>query len=287
MAKKKNKNETYLKIKEPKKNYYGGNTASVVGGLYSYNKHKKPKRLGKQCIYFNSDQLTCKLKGQLCSNAEKCPSFKKVTPSENSKLKIANKPVFNKDIKKYTTVIGVTAIVINDNRKCIHDSHNIIDVEAIIRIAKPDGKIINHTVQAAYCEECNMYFLLKTELKTAKSIGVLLCQIIDKNTYINDIKSNKVNSNNESRIHQLGYNVQKGFGYTDKQRETILANIIENTDISKHEITSLLQRCINQHKNQQNYQEAVKCWKHDYEFISSYKHDDMPEVIIEKIKMGR
>lgn len=287
MAKKNKKNETYLKIKKANKGYYGGNTASVVGGLYTYKKAKKPKCLGKQCVHFNSNNLTCKLKGQLCSNAENCLSFKKAISSKNNKLKAVNKPILDKDTKKYSSFIGVTAIVINDNRKCINASHDVVDVEAIIRIAKPEGEIVNHTTQAAYCKECDMYFILKSELKKAKSIGVLLCQIIDKKTYINDKNLNKSNGNNESRIHQLGYNVQKGFGYTDKQRETILANIIENTDISKHEIASLLQKCINQHKNQQNYCEAVKCWKHDYEFVSHYMHGDMPEVLINKIKIGR
>lgn len=288
MSKKKNKQDTYLKIKKQKthkKNYYGGNTASIVGGLYSYKKHKKPKRIGKQCYYFNPDKLTCRSTGQFCTNASTCTSFKKINSLKTDKPQ--NEPVLNKNSKKYTSIIGITAIVINDNRKCINDSHNIIDVDAIIRIVKNTGEIINYTAQAAYCEQCNTYFLLKSELRTAKKIGVLLCQIIDKNTYINEMKFTKPNSNNESRIHQLGYNVRKGSGLTDKQREIIIANMIENADISKHEISSLIQRCINQHKKQQNYQDAVKCWQHDYEFISNYKHGDLPEVIIEKIKMGR
>ncbi len=83
----------------------------------------------------------------------------------------------------------------------------------------------------------------------------------------------------------MGYNVQKGFGLTNNQREIILANIVENTNITKHEISSHIQRCINQHKKQQNYKDAVQCWQHDYEFVSNYKHGDLPEVIIEKIKM--
>lgn len=288
MSKKKNKQYTVLKIKKQKthkNNYYGGKTASIVGGIYSYKKHKKPKRIGKQCFYFNSDKLTCRLKGQFCTNASTCVSFTKSNPAKINKSK--NKPILNKENKKYTSLIGVTAIVINDNRKCINDSHNIIDVEAIIRIVKPTGEIINHTTQAAYCEQCDTYFLLKSDLKSAKKIGVLLCQIIDKNTYINEIKSTKTNNGTESRIHQLGYNVQKGSGLTDRQREVVIANMIENTDISKHEISSHIQRCINQHKKQQNYQDAVRCWQHDYEFISNYKYGDLPEVIIEKIKIGR
>lgn len=190
--------------------------------------------------------------------------------------------------KPATIEIGITAIVISDNRKCIYNEHSLYDVVANIRIADSDGKIILHKIPAAYCEDCDSYFVLKEDFEIAKKIGVILCPVIDKRSYTMDKKYKiKNNSQKESRIHQLGYNVQKGNNYTMEQRQVVLANIIENTNITTHEIMSLIKRCINQHQKQANYAEAVKCWSHDYDFMSSYKKGDMKEVIIEKIKMGR
>ena len=42
-----------------------------------------------------------------------------------------------------------------------------------------------------------------------------------------------------------------------------------------------------QHKNQSNYSDAVLAWTQDLEFIKNYKLGDMPDVIIEKIIIGK
>lgn len=93
-------------------------------------------------------------------------------------------------------------------------------------------------------------------------------------------------SSSESRVHQLGYNVQRGGNHTKEQRQLILANIMENTNISKHEIESCITRPMMQHKNQANYADAVLAWQQDLEFVRNYKNGDIPEVIIDKIIIG-
>ena len=65
--------------------------------------------------------------------------------------------------------------------------------------------------------------------------------------------------------------------------ENTMANIMENTDISKYEIKTNINRCIKQHQNQSNYAEAVECWKKDYDFVSNYELGDMPQVKVDKI----
>lgn len=193
----------------------------------------------------------------------------------------------NISIQKQIVDVGITAIILSYNKKCNNENHNIIDIIAKLRIVFPNGKIDFYYVPAAYCKDCNKYFMLKKDFDDVKKHGTILCEIIGTEKSLLHISSKKYQSTSESRIHQLGYNVQKGFGLTNNQREIILANIVENTNITKHEISSHIQRCINQHKKQQNYKDAVQCWHHDYEFVSNYKHGDLPEVIIEKIKMGR
>lgn len=42
-----------------------------------------------------------------------------------------------------------------------------------------------------------------------------------------------------------------------------------------------------QHKTQFNYADAVLAWQEDLEFVQNYKHGDIPEVIIDKMIIGK
>lgn len=182
--------------------------------------------------------------------------------------------------------VGITAIVLNDNRKCTNEHYFIQDIQAELRIATPTNGIVLHKIPAAYCESCDLYFVIKSDFKKLQTLGKILCPVIDRTQkHLNKITKRKAGG--ESRIHQLGYNVKKGNECTDEQRQMILANIVENTNISKYEITSLISKCIAQHKTQDNYVNSVKCWQHDLKFISNYNLGDMPEVIIEKLIIGK
>lgn len=284
MSKKKNNKNKELHIAHihsKPKDGFSGKTASVVGGIYTYKKHKKPKRLGKDCIYFDSEKLACKITKMICKNADDCSSF----TSNQYQPKRDNKPRVNPITKEYYANIGVTAIVITNNKECIFANHIMKDIIGILRIATPSGKINEYKIPMIYCQSCTTYYILKKDYQTAKSKGVILCQIITRRDYENRIKNKTQVTGKESRIHELGYNVKKGSSYTNKQRQIILANIIENTDISKNEIQNLIRRCINQHKSQSNYSNAVRCWEMDYQFLSTYKRGIIPEVIIDKIKI--
>lgn len=62
---------------------------------------------------------------------------------------------------------------------------------------------------------------------------------------------------------------------------------MENYNISKHEILSMLDVNIARKENLPNYSEAVSKWKEDREFVENYKHGDIPEVLIDKITIGK
>lgn len=276
MANKKKKSVT-IKPQKKKSGSHKG-SKSVITNIYTYSK-KRPKRLGKTCIHFDSNKLTCKLSKSLCSNADTCSSYRTNLKEISGDDKI-------KHIKHDVDVVGITTIVLSDNRKCTNNSHNITDLDAKIRIAQPNGEVSIFNIPAAYCKECDTYFVLKKDYKTAKLCGKILCPVIDLTKESEQKYKGKNLASSESRIHQLGYNVQRGSNYTKEQREVILANIIENTNISKHEIESCIIRPMMQHKNQPNYAEAVLAWQQDLEFVKSYKHGDIPEVIVDKIIIG-
>ena len=278
-----NQNEKQIKKKFSKNLTYGytssAGSKSVIANIYTYSK-RKPKRLGKTCVHYDLDKLTCTLTGKICTDSYNCVSY-----VANLK-EIQNKSAAPRRADNFNEV-GVTAIVLSDNRKCTNEKHSVDDMDAIIRIAKPDGEIETSTFPAAYCRECDTYFMLKHDYKTAKQIGKILCPIIDFTNSSQTKKYYKNLTSSESRIHQLGYNVRRGSNYTKEQRQTILANILENTNISRHEIESCITRPMRQHKGQHNYSPAVLAWEEDLKFIRNYKLGDLPKVKIEKLIVGK
>ena len=276
MANKQNKS----KLQKKYSSLSGKNSNSIVTNIYTHKK-KRFKRLGKSCIHFDNTKLTCKLSNKTwCNNPDECSDY--VTNLKEIGDNVAEK-VKNRDI----TIVGVTTIVLNDNRKCTNNNHDIVGLDANIRIVQPNGEILIYKIPAAYCKECDTYFVLKKDFKIAKSNGKILCPVIDLTQEGKSKNKGKNLYSSESRIHQLGYNVQRGSNYTKEQRQSILANIIENTNISKYEIESCIIRPMTQHKSQSNYTDAVSAWQEDLEFVRNYKYGDIPEVIFDKIIVGK
>ena len=178
---------------------------------------------------------------------------------------------------------GVTAIVISYNRRCIHQEHAVEDVIAGVRIVTPDGRIITCPIEAGYCRICEEYYILKRDFLKAKKEGILLCPVEDRTSACSTAQGHAALPSGESRIHRYGYNVKKENGYTDRQRQIVLANILENTDIPKYVVKAVIGRCIRQHQGQKNFAGAVARWSKDLEFVENYRMGDIPEVIVERI----
>lgn len=196
-----NKKKKSINPKPQKKhsNVSGKSSKSVITNIYTYSK-KKPKRIGKTCIHFDFNKLTCKLSKSLCRNADTCSSYRTNFKEVQSSIK-------SKILKHDENIVGITTIVLSDNRKCIDNKHSIIDLNAKIRIAQPNGEVSICDIPAAYCKECDIYFVLKKDYKIAKSNGKILCPIIDLTQEGEKKNRGKNLSTSESRIHQLGYNV--------------------------------------------------------------------------------
>ena len=112
----------------------------------------------------------------------------------------------------------------------------------------------------------------------------MLCEVIDRTS--GKSNNSKEFYGDESRIHSLGYNVTKRQDYTYEQRKYILANMIENYDITKHEILSIIDMNIARHSKFRNHSEAVSKWREDRAFVMSYRRGDCPEVLIDSVIIG-
>lgn len=185
-----------------------------------------------------------------------------------------DKPVFQIEIEDI--VIRCSAF------RCMHKSHHIENILAIINILDEDGNILVRKVTAGYCRECNLYFILDSTYQELKKIGVIMCRISDEKMYAKKNYLNGESLARESLLMQYGYNVSEIDGLTKKRRHIILAIIIERKILSKSEIISYLDFFISQKRNMGNMELAVSKWEEDRLFVESYRNEEK-QIIVKNI----
>jgi len=258
-----------------------------------YEKNKKQKTMIytkaiKNCLYFSNK--ICTYFNDVCNPYSiKCKNPGLLLNKDKHSNKRVDDKLNENGIEISEKTHYVKAVALSHNRKCVYEEHHLTSVTAIIRVLITNSnKIIDVKIPAAYCKECNQYIILKNDFKSIKQKGTLLCRVIDETPEYIAKHKNSSYSGTESKVHRLGYNVIKqGYNYTFEQRKIILANIIENYGITKHEILSMLDTNIARKINLPNYADAVAKWQQDREFVANYKLGNCPEVVINKVVVGR
>lgn len=188
----------------------------------------------------------------------------------------------NKQIR--TVYIKYKDFVVRTNIfKCISEQHPLEDIIGIISIVTPNGTIIEQKIPAAYCSKCNCYFILKDEFKKASQKGVLLCNLIEKEEFYKYGLKHSIYLSKESILMRNGYNVKANVGLTDMQRQTILANLIDDKVISAFEIINYLRWFIAQKEYLPAYKMAVNKWEADMQFVRLYREDNRRRVFVSSI----
>ena len=155
--------------------------------------------------------------------------------------------------------------------KCLHNNHHTEDLTATISVIMKDSSIRQVLINAGYCKECNIYFILDSTYERLKNIGVPICRISDEKTYAKAGYLNGIKLAQESLLMQYGYNVSQTEGLTEKVRHKILAVLIDNHIMRKSDIISYLDFFISQRQNQSKFELAVSKWAADRDFVSDYR----------------
>ena len=156
--------------------------------------------------------------------------------------------------------------------KCLHDKHQLKNIEGIINVVNSDGCIEKHVIPAGYCSECNLYFIMESTYEKIRDMGTPLCRLTDEKNYLQSNTNLKgINLAKESVLMQYGYNVSQEEGLSEKKRRTILASLIDNNILTKNDIISYLDFFINQKKSRSQYEKAIEKWENDRDFVFSYK----------------
>ena len=251
-----------------------------------------------QCMYYKDRYCkrmdsTCNPLSARCSKVIRVES-KEITkntrlplPETKSKEKNTKTGTSKTQTPITTRALNTEMLVLSHSRRCLNSKHTLETVTAVLRVvSKYNSEIIEVKTPAFYCPECNEYILLKKDFLRIKKSGAILCPILDRTKDQKPINP-YFSYDSESRIHMLGYNVSKKDNYTYRQRQLILANIMENHNIPKNEIIALIDANISTHEYRDGFEDAVAKWEVDRRFVFNYKSGDCPEIIVRKLTIGR
>ncbi len=166
--------------------------------------------------------------------------------------------------------------------RCRSRQHHLEEIWGLIQILRPDGSRETEKAAAAYCPECGCFFLLRAEYDRLAQKGVLLCQMVEKEVfYTRGLPFS--HSPGESLLKQHGYTVKASVGLTDAQRQTILAQLMDQRILTSAQILSYLQTFQAQKRGIPACQKAIAKWEADLRFVRRYQEEQKPTVPIRSI----
>ena len=201
----------------------------------------------------------------------------------NSLSKIQTKQRIAKEEKVNTDLNIHSVIVLSNTKHCSFSNHKNTDVIVQVPIIEKDGNINYSQVLASYCSTCKKYTILKDDFKNIS--GVILCEVIDESvTYEAQNNKNELDiKERESILYKYGYNVQSKQNLSSKQRHLILSSVIEANILTRRQIIDHLSTLIERGSKIISWKDATDKWKQDKYYVSSYKKENLPSIITNKI----
>lgn len=168
--------------------------------------------------------------------------------------------------------------------KCRFNNHSMQNVSGIIKLIDRNGNIQQEKIAAGYCVDCNTFFIMESVYQALKMKGIPVCRLSDEKTYQSSTTFvNGMQLAQESILMQYGYSVSLEENLTIRQRQKILALIIDNSILTKNEIIGYLDFFINQRKKQDRFEKAIDKWESDREFVAKYKTGDYKQYGVARI----
>lgn len=155
--------------------------------------------------------------------------------------------------------------------KCMHQNHQLQNIEAVINIIDKRGDVKTEKASAGYCPKCNVFFIMESTFQNLKKKGTLICRVSDEKAYLRgNTYTNGMQLAQESILMQYGYTVSQQENLTAASRRKILALLVDNNVLTRSEIISYLDFFISQRKYQVKFKNAIEKWESDREYIAGY-----------------
>lgn len=163
-------------------------------------------------------------------------------------------------------------VVIRGNGFYCNLHHRLEDVAGGFWVVDKRGNIKMQWVPIAYCESCDVYYILRETYLNLKKEGVILCQMIDNALYLKDgaYDNDFEKWKDVGPLKLWGYTTSAAAGLTDIQRQRILEDIIDYGSMSKDEVLSYLDFFIRINQRRSDAGIFIDKWMVDRKHISSY-----------------
>lgn len=195
--------------------------------------------------------------------------------NENDEVE-ENQPVNDNQLNIYSVV------VLSNTLKCSYLHLDTEDIIAELPVIDESGKLMYYPVPASYCKECKRYTILKDDF--LKINGSIVCKVVDETTSYEYDNSDEIDiKQKESLLFQFGYNVQSKRNLSSKQRQIILASVIESNLMTRRQIVDHLNTLIERGRKIPKWENATNKWRQDKNYVQTYKVDELPSIIFDNI----
>ncbi len=170
-------------------------------------------------------------------------------------------------------------VIIRENSFYCNVHHKLEDIAGVITVIKKSGKVDELLVPMAYCEDCNLYYILKETYEYAKKVGVIRCQMMSYKQYVTDgfYDGDYSKWRKKGPLKLWGYSVSAEAGLSDEQRHAILEDIVDCGAMSKDVVLSYLDFFAR--LNVAKHALYVDKWREDRNYIAGYKLHSAKRVI--------
>lgn len=166
--------------------------------------------------------------------------------------------------------IGIEDFLVrSSNYNCANRFHHLQRIHAIVNVLK-NGKVKEVRTEAAYCPECDKYYILERDYQSLKRSGTICCKIIEFEELLHN-KQSFSDWQEKSILRTYGYTVSKTENLTKQERHQILDFVMENKIMTSNQIISHLVWQIETRKRMWNMQDAISKWEDDIRYVRQYQ----------------
>lgn len=214
--------------------------------------------------------------GLLQINIENRMEYKFVDKGANTELKrviagiIPPKPI-QEPKKEEPQIIGVADFLVRTtNYACTNKDHNLKRIKALVNVFSGQ-KMFETTIDAAFCPECNKYYILERDYQLLRLRGRICCKVVE----IDELLRSGLTFNSwqeKSLLRIYGYNVNKNENLTQEERQRILSFVLENGIMTSYEIINHLEWQISTREGRLNMSDAISKWEDDIRYVRNYQY---------------
>ncbi len=160
-------------------------------------------------------------------------------------------------------IIGIADFIVRTSGYyCTNRNHQLQRIKAMVNIMS-NGSVREVSTDAAYCPDCNKYYILESDYYLLKRQGHICCKVVELEELVQNSRNSSAFANWQSKslLRMYGYNVNQNEMLTSKDRHRILSFVMENKIMSSDEIVNHLQLQIKMRKGRNNMQTAINKWQ--------------------------